>query len=253
MPSSTVLEASREGDWPRLLELLPTDLKAAEERDDWSRLPLHYAALQTPGPPLEVFQRLLEAYPESAGAPLGWDEMEQLAYDYAVEKQAPDEIVALLKEAADGKTTVRQVSLGAEGALEEVDEEGEESESGRTEALSLCSPMGRNRAISEGSNSPFRKMSDTPTTVAVAAELRSEMRALKAEMEQTALYIVDEVEARLKAHKEDWMGRLQAQQVVLEGSLQAQTELQAALEGSLQAQTAESDLYAGRLRLEPPG
>ena len=60
-------------------------------------------------------------------------------------------------------------------------------------------------------------------------------QAFKEELTQTALYIVDEVEARLKAHKEDWMGRLQAQQVVLEGSLQAQTELQAALEGSLTA------------------
>lgn len=69
-------------------------------------------------------------------------------------------------------------------------------------------------------------------------------QALKDEMTQTALYIVDEVEARVKSHREEVMARLQAQQLVLEGSLQAQTELQAALEGSLQAQTAESDLGA---------
>ena len=49
--SETVLEASRAGDWPRLLELLPEDPKSAEERDDWGRLPLHSAAAAGRGHP----------------------------------------------------------------------------------------------------------------------------------------------------------------------------------------------------------
>jgi uncharacterized small protein (DUF1192 family) len=43
-------------------------------------------------------------------------------------------------------------------------------------------------------------------------------QAFKEELTQTALYIVDEVEARIRSHREEVMARLQAQQVALEAS-----------------------------------
>ena len=41
-------------------------------------------------------------------------------------------------------------------------------------------------------------------------------QAFKEELTQTALYIVDEVEARIKTHKDEVIARLHAQQVALE-------------------------------------
>ena len=43
-------------------------------------------------------------------------------------------------------------------------------------------------------------------------------QAFKEELTQTALYIVDEVEARIKTHKDEVIARLHAQQVALEAS-----------------------------------
>ena len=43
-------------------------------------------------------------------------------------------------------------------------------------------------------------------------------QAFKEELTQTALYIVDEVEARIKTHKDEVIARLHAQQVAPEAS-----------------------------------
>jgi hypothetical protein len=160
----SVLEASRAGDWPRLLELLPKDPKSAEERDDWGRLPLHYAALQTPDTPLEVFRGLLAAYPAAGSAPIGWDEDEQLALDLAVEKDTPEDILAVLKEAAaaGGRGTERLSAADrAVGTMEEGDEDegwgeeespsGHESESGREGEGARGSESGRADVPGRGS------------------------------------------------------------------------------------------------------
>jgi hypothetical protein len=166
--SETVLEASRAGDWPRLLELLPKDPKSAEERDDWGRLPLHYAALQTPDTPLEVFRGLLAAYPAAGSAPIGWDEDEQLALDLALEKDAPEDVLAVLKEAAGdaGQADRGSVRLSAAdravGTMEEGDEDegwgeeeespsGHESESGREGEGARDSESGRTAVPGHGS------------------------------------------------------------------------------------------------------
>ena len=163
--SETVLEASRAGDWPRLLELLPKDPKSAEERDDWGRLPLHYAALQTPDTPLEVFRGLLAAYPAAGSAPIGWDEDEQLALDLALEKDAPEDVLAVLKEAASaggGGTERLSAADRAVGTMEEGDEDegwgeeeespsGHESESGREGEGARDSESGRTAVPGHGS------------------------------------------------------------------------------------------------------
>ena len=233
MVAETVLEASREGDWPRLLELLPKDPKSAEERDDWGRLPLHYAALQTPDTPFEVFRALLEAYPGAGSAPTGWDEDEQLALDCAVEKDAPEDVMAVLKEAAAAGGAVQERLTHSVGVMEEGDEDegwGEESPSERESESERTDVLGHGSGRSPGaaSASPWlsrssvrdssSRLSSTPPASGLGDELRAEMKAFKEELTQTALYIVDEVEARIKSHREEVMVRLQAQQVALEGS-----------------------------------
>ena len=352
--SETVLEASRAGDWPRLLELLPKDPKSAEERDDWGRLPLHYAALQTPDTPLEVFRGLLAAYPAAGSAPIGWDEDEQLALDLALEKDAPEDVLAVLKEAAGdaGQADRGSVRLSAAdravGTMEEGDEDegwgeeeespsGHESESGREGEGARDSESGRTAVPGHGSGrspgaatasaNPWltrssvwessSRLTGSPSS-GFADELRAEMKvrgaagaqanggwrsggvegrggqrgaarrwhalgdartraaqgctlrtcgcmharsrmahalhawlpalctgpltrggrlglglglglanpspspnpyqAFKEELTQTALYIVDEVEARIKTHKDEVIARLHAQQVALEAS-----------------------------------
>ena len=234
MPAETVLEASREGDWARLLELLPNAPKGAEERDDWARLPLHYAALQ-PNTPLDVFQKLLAAYPEAAKAPIGWDEMEQTPLDYATEKNASEKVLAVLREAAKeqpGRLTVTMSDLGARESLMEAEEEEEfGGDSSRAPAdeggdsplkAKLMTPDGKLRSQSTPSRIA-RQPSGDPLS-----DLRDEFQArqrgrpgrpgpshglsrrvprraqvLKDEMTETAMYIVDEVEARLKSELND--------------------------------------------------
>lgn len=198
MVAETVLEASREGDWPRLLELLPNDPKGAEERDDWGRLPLHYAALQTPDTPLEVFRGLLEAYPAAGSAPIGWDEDEQLALDCAVEKNAPEDVMAVLKEAAAAGGAVQERLTHSVGAMEEGDEDegwgeeespsGHEGESGRDSESGRTDVLGRGSGSSPGaaSASPWlarssvrdssSRLSSASPSSGLADELRAEMK-----------------------------------------------------------------------------
>jgi hypothetical protein len=199
MVAETVLEASREGDWPRLLELLPNDPKSAEERDDWGRLPLHYAALQTPDTPLEVFRGLLEAYPAAGSAPIGWDEDEQLALDLAVEKDAPEDVMAVLKEAAAAGGAVQERLTHSVGSMEEGDEdegwgEEEESPSGRESESARDSESGRTDGLGRGSGrspgvasaSPWlsrssvrdssSRLSSASPASGLADELRAEMK-----------------------------------------------------------------------------
>ena len=194
MPAETVLEAAREGDWSRLLELLPNDPKSAEARDDWGRLPLHYAALQTPDSPLEVFRGLLEAYPGAGSTPIGWDEDEQLALDYAVDKHAPEDVLAVLKQAAAAGGDVQErLSHSVDATLGEGDEEegwGDQSPSerdslsGRTETLSRSSD--RSPGAASASASPWlarssvrdssQRLSSASPGSGLGDELRAEMK-----------------------------------------------------------------------------
>ena len=62
----SVLDASKAGEWPLLMQRVSAGDKSVKQHDDWGRLALHYAAMQ-PSAPLEVFSLLIEAYPYAAG------------------------------------------------------------------------------------------------------------------------------------------------------------------------------------------
>ena len=275
-PAETLLDASKEGDWARLLELLPTaGSDGASERDDWSRLPLHYAALQAAS--LEVVEGLLAAYPAAADAPIGWDEMEKTALDYAEECECSADVVAALKAASrreegDGEVNLRS-SLGVQnqGVCEEDEEAGWGDEDGSpsrsdsilSRAASLSrresrspSAGGRERSPSTGGRPRTPSAGGRPRAPSVGSplgpngggDIHAEMAALKAELTETVVYLTEEIQGRLDAQKEELQQRVQQQHTALEGSLTAQVELQAALDGALQAQTAESELAAKGLK-----
>ena len=261
-PAETLIDASKEGDWDRLLELLPTaGTDGASARDDWGRLPLHYAALQAAS--LEVFTGLLAAYPAAADAPIGWDEMEKTALDYAEETGCSDEVVAALKAASrreEGEGAVNlRTNLGVQDQTLEEDEEAgwgdEDASPSRSDSiLSRAASLSRGRSPSAGSRvrspsagSPSihgrgRSPSAGSPLGPNGGDIHAEMAALKAELTETVVYLTEEIQSRLDTQKEELSQRLQQQQTALEGSMTAQAELQAALEGALQAQTAESEL-----------
>ena len=95
---SSVLELTIAEDWQAVLDALQTNPQGASDRDDWERLPLHYAILTKA--PLQVVSALLNAFPE--GVKCKDDMYEDTPLDLAEKSDAEPEVVAALAAAAKG-------------------------------------------------------------------------------------------------------------------------------------------------------